>query len=75
MGSRPAARLRTAIGAAFYQDLVPQLEDYALGEPELLVQLLGSEIIERGEIVTHDPEDLLLVLAKEFAPDESDLGV
>jgi 5-methylcytosine-specific restriction protein B len=64
-----------ALAAAFYQDVLPQLEDYALGEPELLVQLLGSEIIERGEIVTHEPEDLLLVLAKEFAPDESDLGV
>jgi 5-methylcytosine-specific restriction protein B len=64
-----------ALAAAFYQDVVPQLEDYALGEPELLARLLGAEIIDDGAVVIREPEDLLLVLAKEFAPDESELGV
>lgn len=65
-----------ALAAAFYQDVVPQLEDYALGDRELLASLLGDEILDHdGQIVQLEPEDLLVTLAKEFAADETVIDV
>jgi 5-methylcytosine-specific restriction protein B len=61
-----------ALAAAFYQDIVPQLEDHALGDRELLGRLLGEEVVDSaGRIVRLDAEDLLVTLTKEFGADEA----
>jgi 5-methylcytosine-specific restriction protein B len=62
------------LAAAFYQDVIPQLEDYALGDPSLLVRLLGADLVPNGEIASHESEDLLLILAKEFEAGETVVG-
>jgi 5-methylcytosine-specific restriction protein B len=59
-----------ALAAAFYQDVVPQLEDATLGEVDALVQILGSELIDDGQVVEHDPDGLVLLLAQEFGADD-----
>lgn len=63
-----------ALAAALYQDIIPLLEDYALGDPALLAQLLGPDLAANGEIVRLDPEDLLGILAKEFGAGETTIG-
>ncbi|RTL67000.1 MAG: AAA family ATPase [Pseudonocardiaceae bacterium] len=60
----------SALAAAFYQDVVPQLEDATLGEADALAEILGLEVIVDGQIVEHDPDDLVLLLAQEFGADE-----
>lgn len=52
--------------AAFYHDIVPLLEDYALGDDDLLTRLLGTELVVSGQVVVLSPEDLTVTLAKEF---------
>ena len=42
-----------ALAAAFYQDIVPQLEDYALGDHELLGRILGNEIVDSSGRIIH----------------------
>jgi 5-methylcytosine-specific restriction protein B len=60
----------SALAAAFYQDVVPQLEDATLGEANALAQILGDEVIVDGQIVEHEPDDLVLLLAQEFGADD-----
>lgn len=47
---------------------MPLLEDYALGDGELLARLLGAELVDpgSGQIAVLDPDDLAVTLAKEF---------
>ncbi|GAA1033070.1 hypothetical protein GCM10009557_33580 [Virgisporangium ochraceum] len=58
----------TDVHAALYDDVVPMLEDYAIGDHELLAALLGDELVDSrtGTVAVLDAEDLLAVLAKEF---------
>lgn len=65
-----------ALHAAFYQDVIPQLEDHALGDGELLGRLLGPELIDTriGAVTTLDPDDLVVTLAKEFSADADSVG-
>ncbi|MGH3812232.1 MAG: hypothetical protein ACRDUV_07210 [Pseudonocardiaceae bacterium] len=65
-----------ALHAAFYQDVIPQLEDHALGDNELLGRLLGPELIDEqtGAVTILDPDDLVVTLAKEFSADADSVG-
>lgn len=56
------------LNAAFYHDIAPLLEDYALGDVELLARLLGAELVDpgSGQIAALEPDDLAVTLAKEF---------
>jgi hypothetical protein len=36
------------LSAAFYHDIVPLLEDYALGDGDLLTRLLGTDLVDTG---------------------------
>lgn len=55
------------IGHAFYHDIVPLLEDYALGDVDVLARLLGNDLVDSasGQVVPLDPDDLVVTLAKE----------
>jgi 5-methylcytosine-specific restriction protein B len=57
------------LSSAFYHDIVPLLEDYALGDAELLTRLLGADLVDpdSGQVAALDPDDLTVTLAKEFA--------
>jgi 5-methylcytosine-specific restriction protein B len=53
---------------AFYDEVIPLLEDYVIGDHELLATLLGGELVNArtGQVAAMSAEDLLAVLAKEF---------
>ncbi|WP_433795629.1 AAA family ATPase [Actinoplanes sp. CA-252034] len=62
--------------SAFYDDVVPLLEDFCLNDHALLTALLGGHIVDArtGGVTTLDPEELLVVLAREYqlgAPDDA----
>jgi 5-methylcytosine-specific restriction protein B len=64
-----------AVAAAYYQDLVPQLEDSCIGDRSLLRQILGALLVAAdGTIVELEPDDLVVTLAKEFGAGETALG-
>lgn len=64
-----------AVTAAYYQDLVPQLEDSCIGDRSLLRHLLGPLLLGTDDsIVELDPDDLVVTLAKEFGAGETALG-
>jgi 5-methylcytosine-specific restriction protein B len=54
--------------SAFYDDIVPLIEDYAFDDDQLAVRILGEQLAGRadGQITQLEPEDLVAVLAKEF---------
>lgn len=56
------------LSAAFYHDIVPLLEDYALGDVNVLARLLGNDLVDSasGQVLPLDPDDLVVTLAKEF---------
>jgi 5-methylcytosine-specific restriction protein B len=59
-----------AVAAAFYHDVVPQIEDYALGDSDVLARILGDQLVgPAGRVVTLEPEELLIALATEFSAD------
>lgn len=60
-----------SLAAAYYQDVVPQLQDDALGDPDVLESVLGQELYDRAtrSIVVLDPEELVTRLATEFSAD------
>lgn len=58
------------LASAFYNELVPLLEDYTFDRPEILGRLLGSMLDEQtGSVKTFEPGDLAEALASEFAAD------
>ncbi|MFE9021577.1 AAA family ATPase [Streptomyces sp. NPDC007808] len=61
------------LGAAFYHDIVPQIEDHGMGRPEPLRAVLGSLVDpETGRVARVPPQDLPNALAAEFAePDDA----
>ena len=62
-----------AVAAAFYHDVVPQIEDYALGDRDVVTQVLGKQLIgPTGRVATLEPEELLSALATEFSADAAD---
>ncbi|MFC5138470.1 AAA family ATPase [Actinomycetospora rhizophila] len=63
-----------AVADAFYQDLAPQLEDSAAGDPVVLRRLLGDDLVRGHGFVVVEPEELLVRLAKEFGATEATLG-
>ncbi|WP_238419521.1 AAA family ATPase [Streptomyces taklimakanensis] len=61
------------LAAAFHHDVLPLLEDYCLGRPELLHRILGSLIDEEtGSPSLMPPQDLVTALAAEFTASSSD---
>jgi 5-methylcytosine-specific restriction enzyme B len=46
------------LSAAFYHDIVPLLEDYALGDVNVLARLLGNDLVDSasGQVLPLDPE-------------------
>ena len=63
-----------AVAAAFYHDVVPQIEDYALGDRDVLARILGEQLVgPDGQVITLEPEDLLSALATEFSADVATL--
>lgn len=61
-----------AVAAAFYHDLVPQIEDYALGDRDVLARVLGEQLVDAsGHVIRLGPDDLLIKLAAEFGADAS----
>jgi 5-methylcytosine-specific restriction protein B len=61
--------------SAFYDDVIPLLEDYCLNDHGLLTTLLGADIVDTrtGRVTVLDPEELVVVLAREYqlgAPDD-----
>jgi 5-methylcytosine-specific restriction protein B len=56
--------------SAFYNELVPLMEEYTFDRPEMLARLLGSLIDQRtGSVKTVPASDLADALASEFARD------
>ena len=63
-----------AFAAAFYQDIVPQIEDTVIGDRDLMLRVLGGEMVEDGDVVDVEPDELLVRLATEFDADEASIG-
>ncbi|THV42148.1 AAA family ATPase [Glycomyces buryatensis] len=58
------------LALAFFNELVPLLEDYTFDRPEILERLLGSMLDPQiGSVKTFEPSDLVGALASEFARD------
>lgn len=68
-GDRPI-EVAADLAGAFYNELVPLLEDYTFDRPEILTRLLGSLFDQRtGNVKTIPASDLADALASEFARD------
>ncbi len=55
--------------AAWYDEVIPLLEDYSIGDAGVLAALLGKELVDRhtGRVSMLAPNDLIAALATEFS--------